>query len=380
MNFKSRIITIFFWMLIPLKSFSADLNARYNMTRGVTEVSLSIYNLHMIVFWVCVAIGVVVFSVMFYSLIVHRKSRGFKAASFHEHPVLEMVWAIIPLLILIVLAIPATRVVFQMEDTSESDLTIKITGYQWKWKYEYLDQGISYFSNLATTQDEIHNRVKKNKYYLMDVDHPLVLPIHKKVRFVITSNDVIHSWWVPELGIKKDAVPGFIHDTWAWIKEPGTYRGQCAELCGIGHAYMPIVVVAKTEKEFEKWVEQKTGAKAATAADAKKEWTKDELMKIGKQVYTAHCSICHQPNGEGLPPAFPSIKGSKIVVGPVMKHLQLVLHGVENTAMQAFGEQLTDTEVAAVTTYQRNSWGNDSPDHGSRAGGIVTPADVGEAR
>jgi cytochrome c oxidase subunit II len=229
----------------------------FNMPQGVTPVSRSIYDLHMTIFWICVAIALVVFSVMIYALIYHRKARGVKADEFHEHPVLEVMWAVIPVLILVLMAIPATKVLMNMDNNAEPALTIKVTGYQWKWRYEYIGHGIDFYSLLSTPYEQIQNpKKRKNQWYLYEVDKPLVLPVHKKIRFIVTSNDVIHSWWVPELGIKRDAVPGFIYRTWTWIDEPGTYRGQCAELCGINHAYMPIVVKAVSESDFAQWLAQ----------------------------------------------------------------------------------------------------------------------------
>lgn len=246
-----------------------DSASSINMTPGVTPMSRSIYDLHMTVFWICVAIGVVVFGVMIYSIIRHRKSAGYQAAKFHEHTWLEITWAIIPFIILVIMAVPATKTLIQMNDDSDSTVTIKITGYQWKWNYEYLDQGIKFFSNLSTSQDELNNLVPKNKWYLLEVDHPLVVPIDEKIRFLVTSNDVVHSWWVPALGVKRDALPGFINEAWTKIEKPGIYRGQCAELCGTNHGFMPIVVVAVTQPEFAAWVKQQQ-AHPETAGTVKK--------------------------------------------------------------------------------------------------------------
>lgn len=231
-----------------------------NMPRGVTPISHDIYNLHMTIFWICVAIGIVVFGVMIYSMIKHRKSLGHTPATFHGSTKIELIWTIIPFLILIVMAVPATIVLIRMDDDKKPDINIKITGYQWRWQYEYLDYGISFFSNLATPIAQTQNQQAKNPWYLLEVDHPLILPVHKKVRFLVTSNDVIHAWWVPDLGIKRDAIPGFIHEAWARIDTPGTYRGQCAELCGLNHAYMPIVVIAVPEDQFNQWVAQQPKA------------------------------------------------------------------------------------------------------------------------
>lgn len=252
------VLKIFIFLTALVSSVIAHADWTVNMTSGVTPVSQGAYQLHMTVFWICVGIGVVVFGVLIYSLIMHRKSRGVQAAHFHEHLTLEIVWAVIPFIILIVMAVPATKLLVRMNDQTKSDVTVKITGYQWRWKYEYLDQGISYFSNLSTPQDQLQNTAAKGQWYLLEVDHPLVLPIHKKIRFLMTSSDVIHSWWVPALGVKRDALPGFINEAWANIDKPGIYRGQCAELCGTNHGFMPVVVVAVTQAEFDKWVQQQT--------------------------------------------------------------------------------------------------------------------------
>jgi cytochrome c oxidase subunit 2 len=235
-----------------------------NMPRGVTPLSHAIYDLHMLVFWICVAIAVIVFGIMLFSLIRHRKSRGVTPAQFHEHPVLEIAWAIVPFIILIAIAVPATKTLIKMNDNSNPDLTIKVTGYQWRWRYAYLDQGIDFFSNLSTPTEELQNRAKKNPWYLLEVDHPLVVPIHKKIRFLFTSNDVIHSWWIPTLGIKRDTIPGFINEAWARIEKEGIYRGQCAELCGTNHAFMPIVVQAVSESAFNQWVKQQENTSHGT--------------------------------------------------------------------------------------------------------------------
>ena len=242
---------------------NAFADRQLNMTPGVTPISQDIYRLHMTIFWICVAIGIVVFSVMFYSLYKYRKSRGVKPATFHGNTRIEIFWAVIPFLILVIMSIPATMVLMRMEDSSKADINIKVTGYQWKWQYEYLDEGISFFSNLSTPLDQLNNKVPKGKWYLLEVDNPLVVPIHRKIRFLVTANDVIHSWWVPALGIKRDAIPGFIHEAWARIEKPGIYRGQCTELCGLNHAFMPIVVDARTEADYEKWLADKKASAAA---------------------------------------------------------------------------------------------------------------------
>jgi cytochrome c oxidase subunit 2 len=323
----------------------------------------------MMIFWICVVIGVAVFSVMSYSIIYHRKSKGATAANFHENATVEFIWTAAPFAILILMAIPATKTLLSLENSREADISIKITGYQWKWKYDYLDEGISFFSTLSTNREEIANQVAKGEHYLLEVDNPIVVPINKKIRFLLTSNDVIHAWWVPELGVKQDAIPGFINDTWAEITVPGEYRGQCAELCGKDHGFMPIVIVAKTESEYATWVaDQKAGA-LATAATAAHEWTKEDLMVKGQEVYDKFCTACHQQNGEGLPGVFPAITGSSIATGPVAEHVNIVMNGKSSTAMQAFNDQLDDVSLAAVITYERNAFGNNTGD-------VVQPSEI----
>ncbi|AMX01212.1 cytochrome c oxidase subunit II [Microbulbifer thermotolerans] len=341
-----------------------------NMRQGVTEVAQSTYDLHMLIFWICVAIGVLVFGVMFYSMWRHRKSRGYKAAQFHESTIVELVWTIIPTLILIGMAVPATKTLYDIYDTEEADIDIMVTGYQWKWKYDYLGSDVSFFSNLSTPRTQIDNRQPKSEHYLLEVDEPLVIPVNKKVRFLLTANDVIHSWWVPELAVKKDAIPGFINEAWARVDEPGIYRGQCAELCGKDHGFMPIVVKAVPEAEYNAWLSERAVAAAKMKALTEKTFTFDELFARGEQVYNRTCAACHQPNGQGVPGAFPAIAGSKIATGPLEGHLNIVIYGSKvNPAMQAFGQQLSEVDLAAVITYQRNAFGNDMGD-------TVQPVDI----
>ena len=332
----------------------------YNLTRGVSPVSRDIYELHMLIFWVCVAIGVVVFGAMFYSMIHHRKSKGAKPAEFHSHPLLEITWTIIPVIILVLMAIPASKVLMNMANDEKDDVTIKITGYQWKWHYEYIEDGISFFSNLSTPADQMQNKAPKGPNYLREVDHPLVLPINKKIRFLITSNDVNHAWWVPDFGVKRDAISGFINEGWTKIDKPGTYYGQCAELCGVNHAFMPIVVIALSEQGYKDWVAQQKGQASSGEADTNRKWTMKELMDKGEQIYSRICSACHQPGGVGLAPTFPALKGSKIATGPIKDHVNIVVNGKSGTAMQAFKNQLSDTEIASVITYERNAFGNNT--------------------
>lgn len=349
-----------------------------NMRKGVTPVSNEMYNLHMICMAVCLVIGVIVFSVMIYSLIYHRKSRGYSAASFHEHPKLEMIWSLIPFLILVGLAVPATKSLIRLNDTRDSEVTIKVVGSQWKWQYQYLDQGISYYSNIATPYNQIYGHAKKNQWYLLEVDKPLVLPVGKKIRFLVTSNDVVHSWWVPALGIKRDAIPGFMYESWAVIEKPGTYRGQCAELCGINHGYMPIVVKAVEIDAFNQWVSEQPKVNdiyaAPTKAEEAKVFTLKELMTAGKTKYDQYCAACHRADGKGIPPLYPALQGSSVAVGkPIDRHIHRMLFGVPGSAMQAYKDVLSNEEMAAIVTYERNAWGNNTND-------LVQPADIEKVR
>ncbi len=347
-----------------------------NLPEGVTSISRDIYSLHMLIFWVCVGIAVLVFGVMIWSMIFHRKSRGAVASNFHESTAVELVWTLVPLAVLIAIAFPATKVLIDLENTEKADMTVKITGYQWKWQYEYLDEGVSFFSSLdKASADATRDDVARAKHpnYLLDVDNRLVLPTGKRIRFLMTSNDVIHSWWVRDLGVKQDANPGFINDSWAKIDEVGVYRGQCAELCGKDHGFMPIVVEAKSEADYKTWiVEQKEKQKAAAAA-GDREWTKDELMAQGQKVYSGSCASCHGVTGQGIPGVFPPITGSPIASGDVKAHINIVLNGKAGTAMQAFGKQLSDSDLAAIITYERNALGNS-------AGDIVQPSTIKSAR
>jgi len=344
-----------------------------NLRRGVTPISQQAYDLHMLILWICVAIGVVVFGAMFISIIKHRKSKGAKPATFHESTTVEIIWTIVPFLILIGMAIPATKALIAMENTSNPDLTIKVTGYQWKWGYDYLDDGVSFMSTLTTPREQIENQQDKGENYLLEVDNPVVIPVDKKVRLLITANDVIHAWWVPDFGMKKDAIPGFVNDMWIKADKEGTYRGQCAELCGKDHGFMPIVVEVKNEADYQQWLVAQKAAMDADAAGADREWSMAELMERGEKVYSTNCLACHQANGEGVPGAFPGLKGSALTTGPVGAHLDIIMNGKPGTAMAAFGGQLNDIDLAAVVTYERNSWGND-------IGDLIQPSEVKAAR
>jgi cytochrome c oxidase subunit 2 len=318
--------------------------------------------------WIIVVIFVVVFGAMTWAIIKHRKSVGHEAEQFHENTTVEIVWTIIPFFILIGMAYPATKTVISMKDTSSADITIKATGYQWKWGYDYLQEGISFYSSLATPREQIEGNAPKGEHYLVEVDNPVVVPVGKKVRIITTANDVIHAWWVPALGIKQDAIPGFVRDTWFKADNPGTYRGQCAELCGKDHGFMPIVVEAVTAEKYAAWVAGQKKRMAATAVDPAKQWTLDELKAHGEKIYAGNCVACHQATGMGMPKVFPALSGSKIVNGPKDAQVQLVLNGRAGTAMAPF-KHLSDLDIAAVVTYTRNNWAN-------KAGDMVAPAEV----
>jgi cytochrome c oxidase subunit 2 len=344
----------------------------FNMTQGITGISRETYHLHMLIFWICVVIGIGVYGVLFYSLFAFRKSKGAIPAKFHHNTKAEIVWTVIPFVILIAMAIPSTRVLTQIYDASESELDIMVTGHQWRWQYRYLtDEGeeVSFFSNLATPEEQIYNRAEKDEHYLLEVDEPLVVPANKKVRLLLTSADVIHAWWVPALSIKKDAVPGFVNESWFIAEQTGTYRGQCAELCGQDHGFMPIVVKVVDQPEFDAWLAEKQAAAAAVAELANQEWTLEQLVTQGQTVYTTFCMACHQQNGQGLPPAFPALTGSPTATGPIADHITTVLNGRPGTAMAAYGALLSPVDLAAVITFERNALGNS-------VGDMVTPVEI----
>jgi len=378
-------------------------NAYWNMPKGVTDISHRVWWLHMYAFWICVVIGCVVFGVMFYSLFAHRRSKHPVPGTFHESTTIEIAWTIVPFLILIAMAVPAAGTLIKMYDTRDADLTVKITGYQWKWQYEYVGQGVSFFSTLeakANLARQLHSGIDPRTVpnYLHDVDNYLVLPVGKKVRFLLTSDDVIHGWWVPDLAVKKDAIPGYINEMWTNIKEPGIYRGQCTVLCGRDHGFMPIVVKAVPEAEYEQWLAQQKGpaapeaaapaaeaapaaaapaaadaaapaaapaapaaaAPAPAAAAAPAKLGHEQLLANGEKIYTTTCIACHHADGQGMKPAFPPLVGSKVVAGPVEGHITQILKG--KNAMPPFGPSLSDADIAAVATYERNTWGNHSGD------------------
>lgn len=339
--------------------FSGAVWAGYqlNLREPQSQIARDVYDLHTMINLVCLGIFVVVFGAMFYSIWKHRKSKGHQAAHFHESTTVEIIWTIIPFFILIGMAYPATKAVLEMKDTSNPDMTIKVTGYQWKWEYDYLKDGVKFMSTLATPREQIENRQAKGEHYLLEVDEPLVVPVGKKVRVLLTAGDVIHAWWIPELAVKQDAIPGFIRDAWFKSETTGTFRGQCVELCGKDHAFMPIVVKVVTQAEYDAWLAAKKQGATAAAADNGKTFSQAELMAKGEEVYGKNCAACHQANGMGIG-AFPAISGSKVATGPLEDHVKLVLNGKPGTAMAAFGGQLSEADIAAVVTYQRNSWNN----------------------
>jgi cytochrome c oxidase subunit 2 len=350
-------------------TYGEGLAAQLNMPQGVTEVSQAAYDIHMIMMWICTAIGVLVFGFMFYVMYAHRKSRGAVAENFHENIVVELLWTIVPALILIVMAIPATSALLKVYDTEDAEIDIKITGYQWKWQYEYLGEGVKFMSELRTSQDEIYGREPKGEHYLREVTEPLVIPAGKKVRFLVTSSDVIHSWWVPDFGIKRDAIPGLFTTGWAKTDQTGIYVGECTELCGQGHAFMPVVVEVKEQADYDQWLADKKAAAAEYAETIGKQWTAEELMVRGEEVYNRSCAACHQVDGTGIPGVFPGLKDSPIALGPKEGHIAVLIDGVTGTSMQSFADQLSEVDIAAVVHYERNAWGND-------VGDITQPIEV----
>jgi cytochrome c oxidase subunit 2 len=411
-------------LLLSLLALPLAVSAEYHvdMLHPNSPMANDAYSLHWGIMWVCVAIFFIVFGAMFWSIYKHRHSLGAKPAQFHENTTIEVIWTLVPLIVLVAMAWPATRTMLEMKDASNADMAVKVTAYQWRWDYEYQKEGLHFVSNLSTPRDQIEERdgpgKQKGEHYLLEVDHPLVVPVGKKVRLLITSNDVIHGWYVPQLGVNQYGIPGFIKDAWFTAEEPGIYRGQCSQICGKEHAYMPIVVDVRSQADYDKWVQQEkakqpppspttvpqaapaqtseaapqqmaaaqqagagkavaggTAAQQAGAAAkggaAPAKMDVAELKSNGEKVYAANCAACHQPTGKGMPPAFPALAGSKVATGPKATHLATVLHGRPGTAMASFA-RLTDAELASVITYERTSWGNN--------GGEVQPAEVAAAR
>ncbi|MBA2351568.1 MAG: cytochrome c oxidase subunit II [Burkholderiales bacterium] len=343
-----------------------------NLQPAQTEMARQMYDLHNLILLVCAVIFVIVFGIMFYSIVKHRRSVGHKAQHFHENTTVEILWTIIPLFILVGMAYPATKTILAMKDTSSPDMTIKVTGYQWKWGYDYLQDDIHFYSNLTTPTAQIRNNEPKGEHYLLEVDNPMVVPTGKRVRVLLTANDVIHAWWVPALGVKQDAIPGFIRDSWFKVDKEGTYRGQCAELCGKDHAFMPIVVEAVSPEKYAQWVAAEKQKSAATKVDPNKKFALDELKALGEKVYASNCVACHQANGQGLPGVFAAVDGSKIATGDKNAHIDIVLNGKPGTAMAPF-KQLSDVDIAAVVTYERNSWSN-------KTGDAIQPTEIKAVR
>jgi len=359
-------------LLGPLTAFA---EYELNLTESVSNVGQQMYDLHMLVLWICTVAGILVFGVIIWSIIFHRKSKGAKAAPFHENTTIEVIWTSVPLIILVAIAVPATKTLLEYEDTTNSDLTIKATGWQWKWEYDYIDdkvgdsKGIRFFSSLDKASNDARQLnsgadVTKVEHYLLDVDKRVVVPVGKKIRILTTAADVIHAWWVPELAVKRDAIPGFINESWFQAEKEGVYRGQCAELCGKDHGFMPIVVEVKSVEGYQQWAaaEKSKAAKEQAAADAAsgKTYTMAELMGKGKEVYDAQCAACHQVDGSGGGP-FPALKGSPVATtGSIAEHVAIIKDG--KGIMPPFGSQLSALDVAAVTTYERNAWGNDTGD------------------
>lgn len=370
-------------------------HAGYNLQPPATSIAHQIYDLHTLILLVCLFIFVVVFSFMFYALLKHRKAAGHQAVQFHQNTRLEILWTLIPFFILVGIAFPTTKTVLAMKNISHSDLSIKVTARQWLWEYEYLGEGIKYISTLATPRDQIDNKAVKGKHYLLEVDRPLVVPTGKKVRVLLTATDVIHSWWVPQLGVKQDAIPGFIHEAWFQVEKPGIYRGQCAELCGVGHGFMPIVVEALSPEQYDTWLQTQKSSATEAAAASGKTYMLAELKTHGEKIYSSRCAMCHQANGLGVAGMFPPLidgapfsagaeataplaergfwKDGKVVLGSKDRHLDIVMNGIPGTAMQALGAQLTDFDIAAVISYERNNWSN-------QTGDVVQPAEVAALR
>ena len=369
---KSAYTALLMLSLYPSKVFS-DWDA-LNMREGVTQVSRDVFELHMLIFYICVAIGAVVFSVMFYSLFRYTKKRNPNPSTFHESTKLEVAWTIVPFLILIAMAVPASKTLTEIYDDEEGEINIQVVGYQWKWEYKYLEDDINFFSNLSTDQDEIYNLVPKGENYLLEVDEPLIIPVDTRVRFLITANDVIHSWWVPDFAIKQDAIPGFINTAWTRAEETGIYRGNCTELCGKNHGFMPVVVKVVEKDEYNDWVLAKKEEAIKLAELTEKEWSLAELTQRGEGVYQKNCVACHQMNGEGLPPIFPALAGSDIVMFDKNRNVEILMEGVQGAAMQSFANQLSEVDMAAVITYTRQAWGN--AENGD--GAYVVPSDIVE--
>jgi len=370
-NFNS----IFCFILTTL--LSSNIKAAWddlNMTKGVTDISKEIFDLHMLIYWICVVIGLIVFSIMFYSMFAYTKKKNPNPSTFHEDTKLEIAWTVVPFLILVFMAIPASNTLTKIYDDVEGDINIQVVGYQWKWQYKYLEDDINFFSNLATDWDEINNKTPKGEFYLQEVDEMVVIPVGKKVRFLITANDVIHSWWMPDFAIKQDAIPGFINTAWTVVDKPGIFRGKCTELCGKNHGFMPVVVKVVPQEEYDAWVQDKKEEAFKMAELTEKNWTLEELNQRGEDVYLKNCVVCHQVNGQGMPGIFAALAGSDIALKNKVKHIEILMEGVQGTAMQSFANQLSEVDMAAVITYTRQAWGNAENGDGE----IVVPKGIVE--
>ena len=363
--------------LLTALAASTSFASTYNLQEPNSAIARNIYDLHNVILLICVVIFVGVFGVMFYSVYAHRKSKGHKAAQFHENVKVEIAWTVIPFIILVLMMFPATTTILNMKDTSAADITVKVTGYQWKWNYDYLSDGFNFYSSLSTPRAQIEGKETKGENYLLEVDNPMVVPVGKKVRVLLTADDVLHAWWVPAFGVKQDAIPGFVRDSWFTADREGTFRGQCAELCGKEHGFMPIVVEVVSEPKYAAWVQQQKDRQKALSDDPNKVWDMTGLMARGEKVFAANCSVCHLATGKGVAGAFPALDASPKVVGAKLEQIHILLNGVmkdgKQTAMVAFGKQLSDTDIAAVITYTRNSWTN-------KTGEVLQPSEIATAR
>lgn len=369
-SFKTQFTVIFFALSNKALAEWEDLN----MTQGATAISREVYDLHMLIFWICVVIGVLVFGVMFYSMYAFTKKKNPVAATFHENTKVELAWTIIPFLILIAMAVPASKTLQSIYNDEAGDVNIQVVGHQWYWQYRYLEDDVNFYANLSTDQDEIYNKVPKGENYLQEVDEIVVIPVGKKVRFLITANDVIHSWWVPAFAIKQDAIPGFINTAWTIVDEPGLFRGKCTELCGKNHGFMPIVVKAVEQDEYDLWIKEKQSAAIALAELTEKDWTAEELVARGESLYITNCVACHGPSGAGVTGIFPALAGSDIVLNNKARQIEILMEGVQGAAMASYAEKLAEVDMAAVITYTRRSWGNSEKGDGE----IVVPKDIVE--
>ncbi len=360
-------------LLVPAMAFA---DYELNLQPGVTEISQIQFDLHMLVLWICTIAGIGVFGVMIYSIMNHRKSKGAQAAQFHESTTVEVIWTVIPFVILVAIAVPATKGLLNLEDTSKYDMSIKVTGIQWKWEYDYIDeQGVKFISQLDTDSNNARKLdsgvdVTKVEHYLLNVDNPIVVPAKKRVRLLITARDVIHAWWVPALGVKRDAIPGYVNESWFYAEDVGTYRGQCAELCGKDHGFMPIVVNVVSQADYDAWVQKQKSAASASASEDTMTFSKDEMLARGKAVYEKTCAACHGMEGKATAPMFPNMAGSAVAKGPLAAHIDIVTNGSKKNAMMAaYKAQLSKADLAAAITYERNAFGNDTGD-------VVQPADI----